>query len=196
MRFISTANYAILVFIALVDIVLDMFDLDNAAFGVLYTCAILLVLDKDKKTVLNSAYFATFLIIADFIITFLNGQNTTAIFFNSLVAALVLTMSTVLILRYKRIQQQSKKKKEEYIQSLEKMLFITSHKVRSPLCSLQGIVNLVNEEEDPLLLKQYSVEIRSCLDKMDAFTRELNTFISSSEEKQQMDEEGLNADTP
>lgn len=74
---------------------------------------------------------------------------------------------------------QLQKEKEEYIKSLEEMLFMTSHKVRKPICTFLGLMQLI--DSDKLLSEQEQKKIlghaKSTALELDTFTKELTTFI-------------------
>lgn len=68
----------------------------------------------------------------------------------------------------------------EYIDGLEKMLFITSHKVRQPITQIMGMSNLLNTtkstREDLLKITEY---MKESVKSLDSFTKELTLFINS-----------------
>lgn len=72
--------------------------------------------------------------------------------------------------------------KKEYIKGLEEMVFMTSHKVRQPVAHILGISILlndaVNSQEDLNKIVGY---IKESALSLDAFTKELTTFIKNLE---------------
>jgi len=74
----------------------------------------------------------------------------------------------------------------ERIKELKEMLFMTSHKVRKPVSSCLGLMNLV-ESDIPISqdeLWKIIGHLKSSALELDAFTRELTTFIYDLEQKE------------
>lgn len=74
--------------------------------------------------------------------------------------------------------------KETYINALEEMMFMTSHKVRHSVTQILGIRNLVEghiESEDEL--KEIIQLLKEPIDTLDLFTRELTMYIHDLKEK-------------
>jgi len=73
----------------------------------------------------------------------------------------------------------------EYIEKLQQMLHMTSHRVRSPLATCLGLMNLI--EDDKLMNKEeFDVVLRhlkSSATELDTFTRELTVFMAEIEKK-------------
>jgi len=74
----------------------------------------------------------------------------------------------------KKIEEEQK----EYMKNLEKMLFMVSHEVRSPVTQILGIVHILQENNN---LDAQSTELISNLKTaaadLDVFTRNLTTFM-------------------
>ncbi|OAQ41692.1 hypothetical protein A5893_00855 [Pedobacter psychrophilus] len=74
---------------------------------------------------------------------------------------------------------------KQYINGLEEMMFITSHKVRQPVANILGISTLLDSgtnyshEE----LKKIVNYLKHSAITLDNFTRELSTFMISLERK-------------
>ena len=68
--------------------------------------------------------------------------------------------------------------KDKYIQGMEDMLFMTSHKVRQPIVNIMGMSNILNttdnSKEDLIKITEY---MRHSVDSLDKFTRELTDYI-------------------
>jgi PAS domain S-box-containing protein len=73
--------------------------------------------------------------------------------------------------------------KEDYINNLEQMIFMTSHKVRVPVSNIVGLGKLL---EDPLTQEE-QVEVishvRGSIEALDNFTRELTYFLHDLKKK-------------
>jgi signal transduction histidine kinase len=73
---------------------------------------------------------------------------------------------------------------KEYIQGLEEMMFMTSHKVRHPVTNILGLSDLLDQSiNSPDELKQLIAYIKQSAQALDTFTRELTTFMSNLEKK-------------
>ncbi|ABG60768.1 PAS domain S-box protein [Cytophaga hutchinsonii] len=68
----------------------------------------------------------------------------------------------------------------EYINGLEKMLFMTSHRVRQPITQIMGMSSLLNTtkstREDLLQITDY---MKQSVESLDSFTKELTTYMNS-----------------
>lgn len=76
-------------------------------------------------------------------------------------------------------RKRAEAERKEYIKSLEEMLTMTSHRVRKPISSCLGIMNLL---ENKIPLSQYELwniieHLKSSALELDTFTSELTTFI-------------------
>lgn len=68
--------------------------------------------------------------------------------------------------------------RKDYIGSLEEMLFIVSHKVRNPVCSILGLMNLIDSSGTSKKdLKRISSYLKEAITSLDTFTKELTSFI-------------------
>jgi signal transduction histidine kinase len=62
---------------------------------------------------------------------------------------------------------------------LDKFVFNVTHDLRSPLASIMGLINLMDDESDPMQIKAYTLMIKESLEKQDRFINEMLTFIKS-----------------
>jgi signal transduction histidine kinase len=80
------------------------------------------------------------------------------------------------------------KKAEEFLHKnvldLKEIMFITSHKVRAPIANILGISSLLDQYIDsPARLSQLVKYIKESAKSLDAFTKELTTFIAGLKQK-------------
>lgn len=79
------------------------------------------------------------------------------------------------ITKRKRAEEDTQK----YIHGLEKMLFLTSHRVRQPVVNLQGVNNLLDAktvtEED---LHRVAGYMKDSVEALNTVTKELTEFIA------------------
>jgi len=64
--------------------------------------------------------------------------------------------------------------------SLDNFVFNVTHDLRSPLNSLLGLVNLIEDETDPDQIKEYTQLIKKNIDKQDLFIKEMLASIKSN----------------
>ena len=62
---------------------------------------------------------------------------------------------------------------------LDKFVFNVTHDLRSPLASLSGLIDLIDDETDPKQIKAYTLMMKESLEKQDRFIKEMLTFIKS-----------------
>lgn len=81
---------------------------------------------------------------------------------------------------------------KEYIQSLEEIMYMTSHQLRQPIAHILGLSELLdannNTPEELVEIKKFIKQSAECLDK---FTRELTTFIYMQEIKAKAEKTGV-----
>lgn len=83
----------------------------------------------------------------------------------------------------RKIAEQSHK---DYIQDLEEMMFITSHRVRQPITNMLGIMHLL--ESSDLSLEELRItmgSLKHSIQSLDLYTRELTDHISSLNQRHQ-----------
>jgi hypothetical protein len=67
---------------------------------------------------------------------------------------------------------------KQYVQGLEEMMFMTSHKVRQPVANIMGISSILDDFIDsPVQLKKLVGYLKVSALSLDDFTAELTTFI-------------------
>ncbi len=88
-----------------------------------------------------------------------------------------------LIMAYKELQKVEGFLKD-HIQGLEKMMVMTSHKVRQPIAQILGLSNLLDQFlKSPKKLKVIVEYIKESALTLDAYTKELTKFMSNMEKK-------------
>lgn len=82
-------------------------------------------------------------------------------------------------------KKEKEEKQKEYMASVEKMLFMVSHKIRKPVTNCMGLMTLVDDDktltqED---LNAIVNHFKSSAIELDQFTKELTNFIYDIEQK-------------
>jgi signal transduction histidine kinase len=62
---------------------------------------------------------------------------------------------------------------------LDKFVYNVTHDLRSPLASLSGLIDLIDDETDLEQIKAYTLMMKGSLEKQDKFINEMLTFIKS-----------------
>ena len=75
-------------------------------------------------------------------------------------------------------------RQQEYVAGLEQLVFMISHKVRSPVANIMGIAHLMEVAEHPLEELQTLVDhIRNSAGSLDVFTREMGDYLTELQAK-------------
>ncbi len=91
-----------------------------------------------------------------------------------------------------RIEKQEKMRLEmewqitDYVKELEDMLHMTSHRVRDPLCRCLGLIQLLEMDKGKTSkeeLNNFLTHIKTNINDLDAFTRELNDSLNEARQK-------------
>jgi K+-sensing histidine kinase KdpD len=81
---------------------------------------------------------------------------------------------------YENIQKAAEQSRLKQIESLEQMSFMISHKLRSPVCSMMGIMPILNDAAASISEKHSYINlICQSATKIDLFTKELSKFVES-----------------
>lgn len=80
-------------------------------------------------------------------------------------------------------RKELEKRKEDYIKSLEEMLFITSHKTRKPIATILGLLQLNIEEMSIEDFKKIIGYLRASAEELDLFTREFTSHLADLNKK-------------
>ena len=62
---------------------------------------------------------------------------------------------------------------------LDKFVFNLTHDLRSPLASIMGLINLMDDETDLVQIRAYILMMKESLERQDRFINEMLTFIKS-----------------
>jgi PAS domain S-box-containing protein len=75
-------------------------------------------------------------------------------------------------------RKEFEEKSAAYVQALEELLFITSHRLRSPLTSILGLVQLTVEKPPTADPEKILSHIKTSARELDRITREMTEYIS------------------
>ena len=79
--------------------------------------------------------------------------------------------------------KKAEEKQVQYINVLNEMMFITSHKIRLPIANILGIADLLKSDAIASVdeIKKMVGFVNESAEKLDIFTKELTTFITAQE---------------
>lgn len=80
-------------------------------------------------------------------------------------------------------RKELEKKKEEYMNSLENVVFLVSHKIRKPLVSILGLMEMNIETITKDELEKIVGFYKKSAEELNLFTNELNSYLESLKNK-------------
>jgi len=83
------------------------------------------------------------------------------------------------------MKKNMEEKQSTHIDTLQEMLHIISHKVRKPVASCLGLMNMIDNDKSLSLedLKKIVLHFKSSALELDVFVKELTTFVYEMEQK-------------
>lgn len=162
------------------------------ATGVMYVVSIFIAYRQRRRIILLIGVLAAILTIIKLSL-FYSADTGYMVFANRIISLAAIMIATLLGIRYNTLDLKARKDKNDYIRSIEQMLFITSHKVRKPVTSCLGLVNLLDtpdtSESD---IRQALSYLKESAIELDDFTRELSAFIEQANKRQKSSVSYLN----
>lgn len=156
----------------------EIFTLVSIVFDVLYVFCFFLICRQNKKTIIAVAVIISLLIIIK-LLTFFSPTIDYMAFSISAITIFVIITITILALRHRKLADNINAKQITYIKDLEQMLFMTSHKIRKPIVTSLGLLNLLDNEntlnQDELCKITQNLKLNTM--EMDKITRELSQYI-------------------
>lgn len=74
-------------------------------------------------------------------------------------------------------RKELEEKKAEYYKSIEQLLFMTSHKIRGPLTSIMGLIQVNKENISDEDLNRSLQYLQTSTDELDQFTKEMTNYL-------------------
>ncbi|MDP2386343.1 MAG: PAS domain-containing protein [Bacteroidota bacterium] len=68
-------------------------------------------------------------------------------------------------------------KREEYIKSMENLLFMVSHKIRSPVCTIIGLLQLLDNKNLSINSPEIAWQLKKPIQELDEVTKELSNDL-------------------
>lgn len=143
----TSKSLLLAIFCLLFICVLDYLTPLDVAIGILYTSTILVALRESRKTILLLTVIATLLIIINYIYFNSIAAASHWVFpVNRLISIIGLWVTTTIALNYKGVQEKLLKERIEYTETLEEVLYITSHRVKNPVANIVKIVEVMGDD--------------------------------------------------
>lgn len=141
---------------------------------------IMAIANLSEKLTLKEQYFSDTLGI-------ISRKINAWVFYSNVFITLIIIISSVsfagIMIRNLNLSQKKIIKQKDDLQkinnSLDNFVFNVTHDLRSPLNSLLGLVNLIEDETDLVQIKQYTLLIKKNIDKQDLFIKEMLSSIKS-----------------
>jgi signal transduction histidine kinase len=185
MKKINTKAFAsiLIAIIFIVDIAIP----PGTALAILYVIPLALIFDQSKKTIFFFSSICCVLTVMDDLLYF-NPNIEYSIFMDSFLAIIAIILSSFATIKYKTLKQKNEKQKEENLKAVLEMLFMISHRLRQPICSIQGLNALLeNHEQSIQELKEISYFLKDSIGKLDQYSEELTNFLTEIRKNQEMD---------
>lgn len=164
--------------------ILDLFVPLGIAVGALYVFAFLVVSRQSSTTIVVMAMASIVLLFAKLLL-FFDSQTASYVFVNRSISIVVLVSTAIITLRHRSLLSALQSNRNTYIMELERMIYMTSHRVRQPLVTCMGLMNIV-ESENELTRQELQTVVKYLKDSaadLDDFTRELTEFIHAAHQR-------------
>ncbi|PTT02720.1 hypothetical protein DBR11_04125 [Pedobacter sp. HMWF019] len=158
----------------------------SGGFGILYIACIPIVMKESKKIIICVASLSTALIILNYLY-FSSDLPVSQWMFpvNRIISVIGLWVATAIALDYKKVRNQLSNQTTSYTETLEEIIFITSHKVRNPVTNIVKIVELMDDEDlTEQNVKEMMFYLRKSVKDLESATREMTDHICDKEYNQ------------
>ncbi|WP_146186454.1 hypothetical protein [Pedobacter sp. HMWF019] len=141
---------------------------------------------ESKKIIICVASLSTALIILNYLY-FSSDLPVSQWMFpvNRIISVIGLWVATAIALDYKKVRNQLSNQTTSYTETLEEIIFITSHKVRNPVTNIVKIVELMDDEDlTEQNVKEMMFYLRKSVKDLESATREMTDHICDKEYNQ------------
>lgn len=171
-RYIKVIAFLVSIGIFSLDILTD----SHAAIGVLYIVSMVLLINQNERTIYFFAAISSVMLVLD-VTMFAHASLHDSVLIDKAISFIALWVVTVGMLRYKALNAKKDVQKQKHARAIEEVLFMTSHNVRKPVCTIQGLAQImegaVSHEEAIHIVKH----IRISADELDRYTEDLTKFV-------------------
>lgn len=168
----------------LVVLMIDLFTPLGIAVGVLYILCFFLVCRESRKLIITFAALTAGLTLIKLIV-FATPETSYMAFVNRGITIVAILVLCLLALRHRKLWEDLNAQRNSHIKELEEMLFVTSHKVRRPISTCLGLMQLIDNTKplDMNELRKIVEHLKENALELDTFTRELTKFIYEIQQK-------------
>lgn len=154
--------------------------------GILYMASFPIIMHESKKTIIYITCLSTTLIILNYIYFSSISSNPQWMFpINRIISVIGLWVAATIVLDYKKVHTQLSNQTTSYTETLEEIIFITSHKVRNPVTNIVKIVELMDDENlTEQNLKEMMFYLHKSVKDLESATREMTDNICDKEYNQ------------
>ncbi|HEY3404162.1 MAG TPA: hypothetical protein VGK59_12285 [Ohtaekwangia sp.] len=179
----------------LVVLVVDFFTPLGIAVGVLYVVCFFLVSRESRKVILTFAAVTIFLTLLKLAV-FADPETSYMAYANRGISVAAIVLLGIISLRHRKLWEELNAQRTSHIKELEEMLFVTSHKVRRPISTCLGLMQLIDNTKpvDMAELRKIIEHLKENALELDNFTRELTKFIYEIQQKNR-DHESTSVET-
>lgn len=156
--------------------------------GILYMASIPIIMQESKKAIIYMACLSTALIILNYIyFSSISDTSQWGFPINRVISVIGLWVATAIALDYKIVQNKLSNQTTSYTETLEEIIFITSHKVRNPVTNIVKIIELMDDEHlTEQNLKEMMLYLRKSAKDLESATREMTDNICDKEYNQEI----------
>jgi len=164
----------VLIAVFLIDIFIPL----GVAVGALYVCCIVLVIRERKRVIVAFATFTSFMALLKFYI-FFEPDTSWMVYVNRSISLIVIWATAFMAIRYRLLDEKEKREAlliEQKNKELEQFIYITSHDLKEPLRTIEGILGLLEKEYHQKMdenCKRYVGFINSSVMRMNSLTKAL-----------------------
>lgn len=175
-HFLNAKAVAILVIISVV--IIDYIVPLGISAGVLYIISLPILINEKRATILSFAVLISSFVLINFFY-FAQKDTFSFIYINRILSICSIWIVAYILIRYKALKARKEAIKQKQQEALEEMLFITNHKVRHPISTLLGILEILN---NPQFTTEQKIEViklvQRPIDDLNDFTKELSDFMA------------------
>lgn len=162
--------------------VIDVLTPAHLAIDILYLCCILILFKQKTNIIIGFSTVACLLILIN---AAFENQGEITVWLNRLISISAIFITSYIAVHYRMASKRGVIKDQQYLRSLEEMLFITSHQVRKPVANILGLADLIssdNEQVNTSDLKEHCRLLQHSAAELDDFIKELSKAIREAEE--------------
>jgi len=159
-------------------LVIDFLTPLGIAVGVLYVVCFFLVCRESRKVIITFAVVTVLLTVIKLIV-FASPETSYMAYVNRTISVGAIILLGIISLRHRKLWEELNAQRNSHIRELEEMLFVTSHKVRRPISTCLGLMQLIDNTKpvDVVELRKIIEHLKENALELDTFTKELTKFI-------------------